>query len=308
MKIGIVGVGAMGSVYAALLASAGHEVWGVDSWAEHVAAINAKGLRLTGKSGDRTARLRATTDPKEVGPCDLVIVATKARDVLNAAESARLMLKPGTTVLTIQNGLGSAEKVAAALGTDRVAIGVVGGFGASMKAPGEAHHNGMELVRLGELEGPATPRLEAVAEVWRSGGFTVKTFDDIHQMIWEKLICNVGFSGPCAITGLTVGQMMADPHGWKMASGCATEAWRVARAKKIAVQIDEPVSYLRAFGEKVPGARPSMYLDHIAGRPSEVDAINGAIPPAAASVGLEAPLNMAIALLIRARESLLPAR
>jgi len=308
MKIGIVGVGAMGSVYAALLASAGHEVWGVDSWAEHVAAINAKGLRLTGKSGDRTARLRATTDPKEVGPCELVIVATKARDVLQAAESARLMLKPGTTVLTIQNGLGSAEKVAAALGTDRVAIGVVGGFGASMKGPGEAHHNGMELVRLGELEGPATPRLEAVAEVWRSGGFTVKTFDDIHQMIWEKLICNVGFSGPCAITGLTVGQMMADADGWKMASGCATEAWRVARAKKIAVQIDEPVSYLRAFGEKVPGARPSMYLDHVAGRPSEVDAINGAIPPAAAAVGLEAPLNTAIALLIRARESLLPAR
>jgi len=308
MKIGIVGVGAMGSVYAALLASAGHEVWGVDSWAEHVAAINAKGLRLTGKSGDRTARLRATTDPKEVGPCELVIVATKARDVLQAAESARLMLKPGTTVLTIQNGLGSAEKVAAALGTDRVAIGVVGGFGASMKGPGEAHHNGMELVRLGELEGPATPRLEAVAEVWRSGGFTVKTFDDIHQMIWEKLICNVGFSGPCAITGLTVGQMMADADGWKMASGCATEAWRVARAKKIAVQIDEPVSYLRAFGEKVPGARPSMYLDHVAGRPSEVDAINGAIPPAAAAVGLEAPLNTAIALLIRARESLLLAR
>lgn len=308
MKIGIVGVGAMGSVYAALLASAGHEVWGVDSWAEHVAAINAKGLRLTGKSGDRTARLRATTDPREVGPCELVIVATKARDVLQAAESARLMLQPGTTVLTIQNGLGSAEKVAAALGTDRVAIGVVGGFGASMKGPGEAHHNGMELVRLGELEGPATPRLEAVAEVWRSGGFTVKTFDDIHQMIWEKLICNVGFSGPCAITGLTVGQMMADPDGWKMAGGCATEAWRVARARKIAVQIDEPVAYLRAFGEKVPGARPSMYLDHLAGRPSEIDAINGAIPPAAAAVGLEAPLNTAIALLIRARESLLPAR
>lgn len=308
MKIGIVGVGAMGSVYAALLASGGHEVWGVDSWAEHVAAINARGLRLTGKSGDRTVRLRATGDAREVGPCDLVIVATKARDVLRAADAARLMLKDGTTVLTIQNGLGSAEKVAGALGTDRVAIGVVGGFGASIKAPGEAHHNGMELVRLGELEGPATPRLEAVAEVWRSGGFTVKTFDDIHQMIWEKLICNVGFSGPCAITGLTVGQMMADPDGWKMASGCATEAWRVAKAKKIAVEIDEPVAYLRAFGEKVPGARPSMYLDHAAGRPSEVDAINGAIPPAAASVGLDAPLNTAIALLIRARESLLPAR
>jgi 2-dehydropantoate 2-reductase len=308
MKIAIVGVGAMGSVYAALLASAGHEVWGIDSWAEHVAAINERGLRLTGKSGDRTVRIRATTEAREVGPCDLAIVATKARDVLKAAEAARLLLKDGTTVLTIQNGLGSAEKVAGALGAERVAIGVVGGFGASIKGPGEAHHNGMELVRLGELHGPATPRLEAVAEVWRSGGFTVKTFDDIHQMIWEKLICNVGFSGPCALTGLTVGQIMADPDGWRIASGCASEAWRVARARKIAVEIDDPVSYLRAFGEKVPGARPSMLLDHLAGRPSEVDAINGAIPPAAASVGLEAPLNTAVASLIRARESLLAQR
>jgi 2-dehydropantoate 2-reductase len=302
MKIAIVGVGAMGSVYAALLASAGHEVWGIDGWGEHVAAINAKGLTLTGASGERTVRLRATTRAGDVGPCDLVIVATKAANVLQAADAARSLLKSGTTVLTIQNGLGSAEKVAGALGSERVAIGVVGGFGASIRGPGEAHHNGMELVRLGELDGPVTPRLEAVAEVWRSGGFTVKTFDDIHQMIWEKLICNVGFSGPCALTGVTVGQLMADPDGWAVASGCASEAWRVAKAKGVKVEIDEPVAYLRAFGEKVPGARPSMLLDHLAGRASEVDAINGAIPPAAASVGLEAPLNTAVASLIRAKE------
>ena len=302
MKIAVIGVGAMGSVYAALLASAGHEVWGIDAWPEHVAAINAGGLKLSGASGERTARIRATTRAADVGPCDLVIIATKAANVLQAADAARGLLKPATTVLTIQNGLGSAEKVAGALGTERVAIGVVGGFGASIRAPGEAHHNGMELVRLGELEGPVTPRLEAVAEVWRAGGFTVKTFDDIHQMIWEKLICNVGFSGPCALTGVTVGQLMADPDGWAVASGCASEAWRVAKAKGIAVQIDEPVAYLRAFGEKVPGARPSMLLDHLAGRASEVDAINGAIPPAARSVGLEAPLNAQVSSLIRARE------
>ena len=308
MRIAVIGVGAMGSVYAALLASAGHEVWGIDAWAEHVDAINDRGLKLSGASGERTARIRATTRAGDVGPCDLVIVATKAANVLQAANAARALLKPGTTVLTIQNGLGSAEKVAGALGTDRVAIGVVGGFGASIRAPGEAHHNGMELVRLGELDGPVTPRLEAVAEVWRSGGFTVRTFDDIHQMIWEKLICNVGLSGPCALAGVTVGQLIGDSDGWAVASGCAAEAWRVAKARGIAVEMDDPAAYLRRFAEKIPGARPSMLLDHLAGRASEVDAINGAIPPAAAAVGLEAPLNLAVASLIRVKERAMLAR
>ena len=88
MKIGIVGTGAMGCVYAALLADAGNEVWAVDSWAEHVAAMAADGLYLEGASGTRTVRLNATTEPAEAGPCDLVIIATKAMDVAAAAEAA----------------------------------------------------------------------------------------------------------------------------------------------------------------------------------------------------------------------------
>ena len=120
------------------------------------------------------------------------------------------MLGPQTLVLSIQNGLGGPDVTANVLGRERVAVGVVGGFGASMRGPGHAHHNGMELVRLGELSGPVTPRLEAVAEVWRSGGFKVKCFDDIDQLVWEKLICNVCFSGTCAVTERTVGEVMED--------------------------------------------------------------------------------------------------
>ena len=135
MKIGIVGTGAMGCVYAALFGDAGNEVWAVDSWAEHVAAMAENGLTLEGASGTRTVRLNATTDPAAAGPCDLVIIATKAMDVAAAAEAARAMLAPDTTVLTIQNGLGSAAKVVAALGAERVVLGVVGGFGASIVAP-----------------------------------------------------------------------------------------------------------------------------------------------------------------------------
>jgi len=117
MKIAIVGTGAMGSVYAALLASAGHEVWAIDRWREHIDAIRARGLRLEGASGDRTVRLNATTDTREAGACDLVILATKAMHVAQAAESVKALLGPKTPVLSIQNGLGGPDAAAKILGS-----------------------------------------------------------------------------------------------------------------------------------------------------------------------------------------------
>ena len=302
MKIAIIGCGAMGSVYAGLLAGAGHEVWAVDSWREHVDTIRANGLRVEGASGDRTVRVNATTSAADAGQCDLVIIATKARDVEAAARSAQAIVGPKTLIVSIQNGLGGPDKAAAILGRDRLAVGVVGGFGASMRGPGHAHHNGMELVRLGELAGPISPRLEAVAEVWRSGGFRVKCFDDIDQLVWEKLICNVCFSGTCAVTDRTISEVMNDADTWQVASGCAVEAYQVARKRGIKLGFDDPVAYVRDFGSKIPNARPSMLLDHLAKRCSEVDAINGAIPPAAKAVDLAAPYNEVISGLVRAKE------
>ncbi len=303
MRIVIIGTGAMGSVYAGLLADAGLDIWAVDSWAEHVEAINRDGLRVSGASGERVARLKATTDAREAGPADLVIIATKASGVEPAALAARDILAPGGIVLTIQNGLGSAERVAAIIGEERTMIGVVGGFGASMKAPGHAHHNGWEFVRLGEYHGGMSTRLEEVAEVWRKGGFRVLLFEDIHQLVWEKFICNVAFSGTCTLTGLTIGEVIADPNAWPVAAGCASEAYAVARAKGVNVDIDDPVAYVRAFGEKIPGARPSMLLDHMARRRSEIDVINGAVPRVGAELGVPTPINATVSALVRAREN-----
>jgi 2-dehydropantoate 2-reductase len=302
MKIAVVGCGAMGSVYAGLLASTGHEVWAIDNWREHIEAIRSNGLRVEGASGDRTVAVRATTDATEAGPCDLVIIATKAMHVAPAAQSARPLFGPDTVAISIQNGLGGPDTAAKTLGRERVVVGVVGGFGASMKAPGHAHHNGWELVRLGEFSGPVTPRLERIAEVWRSGGFRVKCFDDIDQLVWEKLICNVCYSGTCTVLQRPIIEVIQDPDAWQVASGCAVEAFNVARARKVKLEFDDPVAYVRAFGMKIPDARPSMLLDHMAGRMSEIDAINGAIPPAADAVGLTAPYNEAISALVRARE------
>ena len=302
MKIAIVGCGAMGCVYAGLLSEAGHEVWAVDRWREHIEAIREGGLRLEGASGDRAVRLRAATSPADVGPCDLVVLATKATDVAVAARSLAPLLADGTHVVSIQNGLGGPAAAAAELGKTPVVTGVAGGFGASIRGPGRAHHNGMELVRLGNRDGPVTPELEEIAEVWRGAGFNVRTFDDIDRLVWEKLICNVCFSGACAVTERTIGEAMADPDAWSVASNCATEAFDVARARNIAVDIDDPVDYVRDFGSRIPDARPSMLLDHMANRASEIDAINGAIPIVGRAVGVATPFNETVSALVRAKE------
>lgn len=292
----------MGSVYAALLGAAGHDVWAIDQWREHVEAMRSKGLHLEGASGDRTVPLHATTNAAEAGVCDLVIIATKAMHVEQAAQAAKSLIGSDTAVLSIQNGLGGPDTAARVLGKERVLVGVVGGFGASMRGPGHAHHNGWELVRLGEMSGPISSRLKKVAEVWESGGFRVKCFDDIDQLIWEKLICNVCFSGTCAVTERTIAEVMNDPDTWEVASGCAKEAYNVAKARGIRVDISDPVQYVRDFGSKIPNARPSMLLDHMAGRMSEIEAINGAIPVAAKPLGVAAPYNTVISSLVRAKE------
>jgi len=302
MKIAIVGCGAMGSVYAGLFASAGHEVWAVDRWREHVDAIRKNGLRLEGKSGDRTVKVNATSDAKDVGPCDLVVLATKAMHVAAAAESLKPLLRKDTPVLSIQNGLGGPETAADILGRERVLVGVVGGFGASMKGPGHAHHNGMELVRLGEFGGPITPRLRKVEEAWRGAGFTVKVFDDIDQLIWEKLICNCAYSGPCGLADGPISLILGDPDLSKISAACASEGYAVAMKKGVKLGFADPVAYVRDFGAKIPNARPSVLLDLMAKRCSEIDVINGSIPRVGQKVGVAAPVNETVTALVKAKE------
>ncbi len=303
MKIAIIGTGAMGSIYAALLSSGGHDVTAIDTWGAHVDAINSKGLRVEGASGDRTVKLKATTNARDVKDADLVIIATKDDGATAAAHEALAIAKDTAPILTIQNGLGSADKVAAIVGEKRIMMGVVGGFGASMKGPGHAHHNGMEFLRLGEMAGGLTPRLETVKAAWEQGGFKVLTFGDIHKMVWEKLICNCAYSGPCAMTGLRVGEIQQSPQGWSISAACASEAYHVARARGVTLDFNDPVRYVWEFGQKIPGSRPSMLLDHLAGRPAEIDNINGAIPREGAKYGIATPVNSVVVALLKAKES-----
>ena len=302
MKIAVVGAGAMGSVYAGLLASAGNEVWAIDTWREHIDAIRESGLRIEGASGDRTVRLDATTDASEPGPCDLVIIATKADGVASAAASIGPLLGDDTLVLTIQNGLGAAERICRHLPPDNVLLGVAGGFGASMRGPGHAHHNGMELIRLGELGGGITERLERIGGVWRDAGFNVRCFDDINQLVWEKFVCNVTYSGSCTVFECTIAGVQGNEHAWQVASHCAAEAYAAGVAKGVRFSFDDPVAHVREFGRKIPHSRPSMLQDYLAKRPSEIDAINGMVPVVAREVGTAAPYNEVVTAIVKAKE------
>jgi len=306
-RVAIVGAGAMGSVYAGLMASAGHEVHAVTLWEDHVEAINRDGLRVEGVSGDRVASVRASVDSTGIGECDLVIIATKAMDVVTAARQAAPLIGADTVVQTSQNGLGSAEDVREVLGPRHLAVGVVGGFGASVRAPGHVHHNGMEMVRLGARNGgPSREELQRAAAIWESAGFEVGLFDDVDRMIWEKLIMNVTFSATCCLTGMTIGEVLDDETAWGLSARCLAEAVEVAAALKVDLQVGDPVGHVRGLAGKIRGARPSMLLDHLAGRRSEIDVINGAIPREGARVGVATPVNRTLVDVVHLRERTFP--
>ncbi len=305
MKIGIVGTGAMGSVYASLLGKAGHEVWAIDTWQEHTDAIAASGLSVSGASGSFVVdNLHVGQFARDAGTCDIWVIATKAVDVDAAAADIAPLLQPYDIVMAFQNGLSAGERVARHVPEEHVVIGIAEGFGSSIPEPGHVHHEGMRLIRIGEMRGGLTPRVQRIEEAFREAGFNVRAFADVTVMIWEKFLCNVTLSAPCATFDVTVGELMADADAWNVALGCTAEAYRLGLAKGVQFPFDDPLRYVSDFAATIPNASPSMRLDHLAGRRSEVDAINGQVVDLSRALGLQAPYNETLCALLRRREAL----
>jgi 2-dehydropantoate 2-reductase len=300
MRIAVLGVGAMGSVYATFFAEAGHEVWAVDKWAEHVSAINASGLRLSGISGDRFVNsVQAVMDVGTVPKCDLYVIATKGSGVAEAAKAISTVMPSHAMVLAIQNGLGAGAKVSNYLPETAVLLGVADGFGAEIRAPGHAHHNAMKLIRLGEIQGGRTERLDYLEEIWRNAGFNAQAFDDIHQLIWEKYICNVALSGPCTVFKCNIGELLDNSDFRSISIGCLNEAYAAGCAEGIKFSFDDAETYLERFVAMMPDAVPSMRQDHLVGRKSEIEFINGMVPIVAKRHDMVAPYNQTISTIIR---------
>jgi 2-dehydropantoate 2-reductase len=304
MKIAIVGTGSMGSVYAGLLGKAGHEVWAIDVWQEHVDSIASSGLSVSGASGSYVVdNLHVGRSPADAGACDVWVIATKAADVDKAAADIAPLLRPDSVVMAFQNGLGAAERVARRIPEEHILIGIAEGFGSSVPEPGHVHHEGMRLIRIGEMHGGLTERAQLIERTWHDAGFNVRAFADVTLMIWEKFLCNVTLSAPCAAFDVTVGDLMANPDAWKVALGCTSEAYRLGLAQGIRFAFDDPLRYVTEFAATIPNTSPSMRLDHLARRPSEIDVINGKVVELSRQLGLEAPYNETLCAIVRQRES-----
>jgi 2-dehydropantoate 2-reductase len=305
MKIAIVGTGAMGSVYASLLGKAGHEVWAIDTWQEHIDAIASSGLTVSGASGSFVVDgLHVGRWPDDAGPCDVWVIATKAAAVGEVAAKIAPLLQPDSVVIAFQNGLGSGERVASHIPEEHILIGIAEGFGSSIPQPGHVHHEGMRLIRIGEMHGGMTNRVQSIEQAWHDAGFNVRAFADVNLMIWEKFLCNVALSAPCAAFDVTVGDLMSSSLAWKVALGCTSEAYRLGLAKGVQFSFDDPLQYVTDFAATIPNASPSMRLDHLARRPSEIDVINGQVVDLSRELGLEAPYNETLCAIVRHRESL----
>lgn len=305
-RIVVLGCGAMGSVIGGVLAGAGHAVRGVTRGLAHAEAIARDGLRMIGPEGERRVALEMSAsaggDPAR-DLADLILIATKAPEAAEAARAAVGLLAPGGVVLSIQNGLGAAEEIASVVGPDRLAVGIAAAFGASIPAPGTVRFANLGAVQFGGHGAMDPAALARLAEVLTGAGLVARQVEDVRAMQWEKLICNAAYSGPCAITGLTVGAVMDSPILAPLSQAAAVEAWDVARAAGVALAVDDPVAHVLAFGRRVHAARPSVLQDIERGRPSEIGYINGAVVREAARLGLRAPVNETITALVRHREA-----
>ena len=295
----------MGSVYAGLLGKAGHEVWAIDLWQEHIDAIAGSGLAVSGASGSFVVdNLHVGRSASDAGTCDVFVIATKAADVDAAAAEIAPLLEPDSIVMAFQNGLGAGERVARRIPEEHIVIGIAEGFGSSIPEPGHVHHEGMRLIRIGEMNGGLTDRVQQLARSWQEAGFNVRAFADVSLMIWEKFLCNVTLSAPCAVFDVTVGELMANPEAWKVALGCTAEAYRLGVAQGVEFPFEDPLRYVTDFAATIPNASPSMRLDQLARRRSEVDVINGQVVALSRELGLEAPYNETLCAILRRRESL----
>ena len=293
MKIGVIGTGGIGGYYGALLAGAGHEVFCL-ARGEHLRAIQERGLRVESVVGALTVRPRATADPGAIGPVDLALFAVKTYDTHEAAHSMRPMVGEGTTILTLQNGVDSAERIAAAVGPGRVLPGAAFIF-SHIAAPGLIRQTaGPRKIVFGELDGARSPRAEALLAACRAAEMNVELTDQIARVLWEKwaYICAQG--GLTALTRLPLGDIRACGETWALYRGVIEEIVGVAAARGIALSPGVVDGILGQASKLEPHARSSMYNDLAAGRRLEIEALNGTVVRYGSEAGVLTPLNLAI--------------
>jgi len=289
MRIAIVGSGGLGGYYGGLLALAGHEVTFLARGA-HLEALQAKGLQVKSVHGDfHVAAVRATSDPAEAGPADLVLVCVKTPALDAAAKAARVMVAPDSVVVGLQNGIDAAERIGAEVGMDRV-IGAVTWIAANIEAPGVIRQvSAFRRIVLGELDGQDTPRLQRTIEALRRTGITIEPTGIIRKVMWTKFVFIAGFSGVGSVTRLEVGDYRSVNETRAMMTSIMREVEALARASGVDLDRDVVDQALAIIDGAAPSMKTSMQRDVEAGRPSELESMIGVITRKGRELGVATP-------------------
>lgn len=295
MKILTIGTGALGTLFAARLTQAGHNVTMLGTWQEGLDAINNNGVRLVDADGnEQQFKVHATNDPRECVGTKYAIVLVKAWQTERASRQLQACLADDGLVLTLQNGLGNYETLTHSLGLNRVALGSTT-TGATLLGPGLVRAGGEGIISLGRNQ--ALGPLEAAL---KSAKFNVQVVDDPQSLIWGKLVINVAINPLTALLKIPNGELLERPSARALMGALASEAANVAAAEKIQLPFDDAIKAVEDVAHKTAANHSSMLQDVLRGAPTEIDAICGAIVKTAEKHHMHAPTNWMCWQLVKA--------
>ena len=302
MKIAVVGAGALGSVIGGLLLEAGLDVVLVERNHEEVRLVREKGLWLEGVSGDRLLHPNIVAEASDAERVDLAFVLVKSYDTRAAAETVKAVLSDGGIVLTLQNGIGNFETLNEAL-PGRVLLGTTT-MGAMTLAPGRFRHTGFGVTHLGEGDGKITDRARSVgAIVEKIKAGPVHVVDNAVGCVWSKLIVNAAINAPGTLLRVRNGDIPGTEAGRALIHSIVQECLNIVAAKGIRLVFEDAEQHVLAVCQGTAANLNSMFQDILAGRRTEVDFINGALAREGEEVGVPAPVNNTLALIVRALEA-----
>jgi len=291
MRIAVFGPGGVGGYFGAHLARAGHEVHLIGRGA-HLEAARAAGLRIESPQGAFSARpASATGDPAAIGPVDLVLVAVKTWQLVEAAPTLAPLIGSATVVLPLLNGVEAPDILAAALGPERV-LGGLCRIIAYIAAPGVIRHVGAEpTIIFGELDNRRSARVETLRAAFSEAGFGAIVPPDIHVAIWEKFMLVCTWSGLGAVTRAPIGVRLRLPGTRALAQAALREVVAVANARGVALDPMQADATLRFLDTLPYESTASMQRDMMEGRPSELEAQNGAVVRLGQAAGVPTPVH-----------------
>lgn len=299
MRVAVMGAGGTGGFFGGLLARAGEDVTFIARGA-HLEAIRTQGLRVKSRlAGDFTVRARATDDPRDVGPVELVLFCVKSYSTAEAVEKIRPLLGENTMILSVQNGIDNEDRIAQVVGRKPV-LGAVALVTSVIEAPGViAQTAGLGKIILGELGGGMSARTERLKEVFRRAGIATDVHPDIRIALWEKFIFICGLSGVTALTRLPIGPILASPEARALLQGTMEEVEAIAQAEGIPVPAGSTSRALAFMSGLEPWARGSLYHDLAAGHRLEIETLNGTVVRLGGKHTIPTPLNFAIYAALR---------